>query len=51
MQNLISKIVIVKDKTNLLNKMNKFLKFNASNYFDFDEEEVELSLEVQNDTI
>ena len=53
MQNLISRIVIVKDKTNLLNKMNKFLKLNASDYFDFDEEEeeVELALEVQNDTI
>ena len=31
--------------------MNKFLKLNASDYFDFDEEEVELALEVENDTI
>ena len=52
MQNLMSKIVVAKDKTNLLNKMNEFLKLNASDYFDFDEEEeVELALEVENDTI
>ena len=32
--------------------MNKFLKLNASNYFEFDEEEeVELALEVQNNII